>query len=440
MKKIQPFKGILYNQDQIKTLADVVTPPYDVISADMQDEFYERSPYNFCRVDYTKEEAPTRYEIAGKVFAEWLSQNVLMQDREPVLYVHHHSFTLPDGRKIVRKGFFAARRIEDFSEGGIKPHEKTLEGPKTDRLLMTRATHCHLSPVFTLYADPNHEVSACFARLVQSTPFIDFMSHDGERHQVWRLKDGQAFATIDTFLSERPLFIADGHHRYETALNYRNEMRVQNPDLPEDSAVNFLPMYFSNMNDDGLVILPIHRALQGLPNFSLADFLSQVSSHFSVETLTEMTDEAVLAKMASLSSTHHAFWILTKDLTTSYLLTLERSRFLDSDLARSLPTSLAKLDVSVLHRLIFETILGLSEASQARQENLLYYKSTQKAIEETRQGSSDLTFILNPTRIGDMEAVAGEGHKMPQKSTYFYPKIVSGLILHSANPNEKDGL
>lgn len=443
MKKIRPFKGILYNQDKIATLGDVVTPPYDVISAGMQDEFYERSPYNFCRVDYTKEEGPARYEIAGKVFADWLSQDILMQEREPAIYVHHHSFTLPDGRKIVRKGFFASRRIEDFSEGSIKPHEKTLEGPKTDRLLMTRATHCHLSPVFTLYADPHHEVSACFDRLVQSTPFIDFMSHDGERHQVWRLKDAQAFATIDAFLSARPLFIADGHHRYETALNYRNEVRAQNPDLPQNSAINHVLMYFSNMNDDGLIILPIHRALQGLPNFSLADFLSQVAAHFSVETLTQITDAAVLAKMASLSPTHHAFWILTKgdspkDPHTSYLLTLERSRFLDSDLASSLPPSLAKLDVSVLHWLIFENILGLSEASQARQENLLYYKSTQQAIEETRQGSADLTFILNPTRISDMAAVAGEGYKMPQKSTYFYPKIVSGLIVHSAKITDTD--
>lgn len=438
MRKILPFKGILYNQDKIKTLADVVTPPYDVISAEMQDEFYERSPYNFCRIDYTQEEGAARYETASQVFADFLSQGILIQEREPALYVHHHSFILPNGRKIVRKGFFAARRIEDFSEGNIKPHEKTLEGPKTDRLLMTRATHCHLSPVFTLYADPHHEVSACFNRLVQSTPFVDFMSHEGERHQLWRLKEAQAFATIDAFLSTRPLFIADGHHRYETALNYRNEVRAQNPDLPENSSVNQLLMYFSNMNDDGLVILPIHRALQGLPNFSLADFLSQVSAYFSVETLTKITDAAVLAKMAALSPTHHAFWILTKDSQTSYLLTLERRRFLDSDLARSLPPSLATLDVSVLHRLIFEKILGLSEESQARQENLLYYKSTQKAIEETRQGSSDLTFILNPTRMADMAAVAGEGHKMPQKSTYFYPKIVSGLILHSAKMTDTD--
>ena len=250
MRKIYPFKGILYNQDKLTTLADVVTPPYDVISADMQDELYERSPYNFCRVDYTKEEGPERYDVAGRSFANWLSQNVFVQEREPALYVHHHSFTLPDGRKIVRKGFFAARRIEGFSEGSIKPHEKTLEGPKTDRLLLTRATHCHLSPVFALYADPEHQVSQCFARLTQTTPFVDFMSHDGERHQVWRLKDQKAFSTVDGFLSARPLFIADGHHRYETALNYRNEVRAQNPNLTEDSAVNQLLMYFSNMNDD----------------------------------------------------------------------------------------------------------------------------------------------------------------------------------------------
>jgi uncharacterized protein (DUF1015 family) len=255
---------------------------------------------------------------------------------------------------------------------------------------------------------------------------------------MWRIDNPEIMKDVMERMKDNALFIADGHHRYETALNYRNEVRAQNPDLPENSAVNQLLMYFSNMNDEGLVILPIHRALKGLSNFSLADFLSQVSSHFSVETLTQITDEAVLEKMAALSPTHHAFWIITQDSQASYLLTLERRRFLETDLAHSLPSSLATLDVSVLHRLIFEKTLGLSEESQARQENLLYYKSTQQAIEETRQGSSDLTFILNPTRMADMEAVAGEGHKMPQKSTYFYPKIISGLLLHSAKMTDTD--
>ncbi len=438
-KKILSFKGIQYNPDFIDSYADVVTPPYDVISPEMQDEFYARSPYNFCRVDFPKEEGSYRYEKAGQLYAQWLSEGVLATDAQPAIYVHHQSFTLPDGRKVIRKGFLAARRIESFTEGGIKPHEKTLDGPKADRLNMTRATKVNLSPVFSLYSDPERLIEKRLERLVQTTPGVDFVSADGERHQVWKLKDPETCDFIDAQLSDKPLFIADGHHRYETALNYRDEIRGQHTGLSEDAAANSLLMYFSNLNDDGLVILPIHRALHNLKDFSLDDFTEKLGTYFNVTQLSSGHVEAGLAQLEAEGKANHTFWMITRDPETAFLLTLNREKWLASDLAKTLPAPLACLDVTVLHRLVFEHILGMTEEAQASQENIIYWKSTQKAMDETRKGHCELTFLLNPTRIQDMESVAMAGFKMPQKSTYFYPKIVSGLIMHDVSVEAIDG-
>lgn len=439
MKKILPFHGLFYNQGKISSLAGVVSPPYDVIDSSLQDELYARSPYNFCRIDLTKEEGDARYEIAGKVFKKWLNEAVLIKDKKPGLYVHHHSFTLPDGQKTVRKGFFAVRRLEDFSEGGIKPHEKTLDGPKEDRLKLMRATCCQLSPVFSLYQDPEKQVEAKFGKLVQTTPYMDFMTEEGERHQLWKMADPQVADFVNQFLSDAPLFIADGHHRYETALNYRNEVARAQGSFSDQSSTNFIMMYFSNMNDDGLVILPIHRAIHSLPNFAISAFLTDLSAFFDVIEVDPSDVQKNIRDLKQRGQTDHAFWIHTKNSEKSYLAAISHAQWLETDEAKSLPESLAELDVSVLHQLVFKKILKISEESQAKQENIIYCKSTDTALNEARGGRCDLTFILNSTRIESMEAVAMNGQKMPQKSTFFYPKIVSGLVLHSVIPTEHDG-
>jgi len=438
MKKILPFKGILYNQDKITSMTDVVTPPYDVISPELQGELYGRSDFNFCRLDLPQETGEERYSIAKDLFSQWIAESILSADEKPAIYIHHQTFTLPDGEKVTRKGFFAARRIEEFSEGGIKPHEKTLEGPKVDRLNMTRATQTNLSPVFSLYSDPDKTIQNSIERLTQTTPSLDFVTAEGERHELWKCTDPEICELIDKTLVDKPLFIADGHHRYETALNYRNEILEQG-ELDNSSSANFLLMYFSNMNDSGLVILPIHRALHNLSGFSMSDLLEKFNEYFEVQKVSAADKEKNLSALKEAGEQNHAFWLLTDDPSDSYLIKLDRQKWLDSDLAKSLPPSLIKLDVTVLHQLIFNKVLGLSEESQARQENIIYWKSTEKAIAETEKGNCDLTFILNPTRIEDMETVALSGEKMPQKSTFFYPKIISGLVLHSVKVDEKDG-
>lgn len=439
LKKILPFRATFYNQDSVQSLRDLVTPPYDVISSKMQQEFYERSPHNFCRIDLTQESAPQRYEVAKATYQNWCRQNILIQDDKPAIYLHHHSFILPDGQKVTRQGFFAVRRLEDFSEGGIKPHEKTLDAPKQDRLALTRALESQLSPVFSLYRDPQNAIRTATAKLTATTPFVDFVSADEERHQVWKMRDPDLINMVENTLSASPLFIADGHHRYETALNYRNLVLAQHPDLPENAAARYVLMYFSSMNDTGLVILPIHRALRQLHDFSAPVLLEKLRADFELTHLDARDVGPIEDVLDKAPKNAHHFFLLTKDPAFSHLLSLSKEKWQNHPLALQIPEALRHLDVTILHKLVFEHCLGMSEEDQAQQKNLVYWKSTAKAIDETLNGDCDATFLLNPTRIGQMETVAMAGLKMPQKSTYFYPKIISGLVLHNVSPMDVDG-
>lgn len=437
--KVLPFKAYLYNKAKIGDFARVVTPPYDVINPELQDELYKRSDYNFVRIDLAKEPGDLRYKASQSTFRDWIQKEVFKRDAKPAFYFHDHTFTLPDGREITRKGFFAVRRIEDFSEGGIKPHEKTLEGPKADRLKLTRAVCANLSSVFSLYSDREKKIDSLVTRLKSSAPAIDFKMNEGGRHQIWKETDPVVCKFISEVLENQPVFIADGHHRYETALNFRNECRQTYPPGHGLETFNYVLMYLSNRHDEGLVILPIHRALHHLRDLDLTDLLNMLKKHFRVTEVEGQSNDEMLAQLAKEGKEAHAFQIITRDPNKTYLMSLSRRQWAGSPFAAMLPSSLVDLDVTVLHRLVFEEILRISPEAQAKQEKIIYWKDTQRAISETRNGKCELTFLLNPTRIEDMEKVAMAGEKMPQKSTFFYPKILSGLVMHPLNPDEKLG-
>ncbi len=424
--KLKSFAALRY--DSKIPLKEVVTPPYDVISSDMQQSLYDRSPFNLVRVDLARAPGDLRYAHAKETFSTWLKEGVLKTDAKPALYFHHQTFTLADGRTITRKGFFGVRRVEDFSEGGIKPHEKTLEGPKMDRLKLTRALQSQMSPVFSLYADPSKKIDAVVNAAKQKPADVDFRTVEGERHEMWLIDDPKIHDQVDAILGNQPLFIADGHHRYETSINYRNERRKETPPGDGMEPFNYVLMYFSNMNDDGLIILPIHRALHNIKGFKVEELVKKLEGAFSIEKLGELDNAALVAKLDEAGKGHHAFAMITKDKSQSYILSISHEKWLER--ASNIPQSLVGLDVTVLHRLVFEDLLGISQAAQANQENIIYWKDTTRAINETRGGACDVTFLLNSTRIGDMECVASAGEKMPQKSTYFYPKILSGLVIH----------
>lgn len=437
---ILPFKGILYNQDKIDTLANIISPPYDVIHQDLQNTLMNKSPYNFCHLDLPKQENSERYDFAKTLFEKWQNEEILKADGKPAMYLHRHTFHLPNGEKITRQGFFAACQIEEFSKGKILPHEKTLDGPKEDRLNMTRATETNLSPVFSLYADEEKQIESFCDTLVQTTPALDFMSDEGERHELWKIQDETILQNISQTLNDKPFFIADGHHRYETALNYRNEILNQHSDLADRAAPRFLLMYFCNLNDEGLVVLPIHRALHSLENYEWNNFLQTLSETFAIEEFKKSSLSDVEKKQSALRDSHHAFLIVPKNSESGYLISLSHEKWQALAKEKDIHPALAGLDVTVLHQLIFQDILGISEADQASQKNIVYAKSQSKALEEVENGDSDLVFLLNATRIEQMQDVAEAGLKMPQKSTFFYPKIVSGLVLHSVKVDEQDGL
>lgn len=438
-RKVLPFKGYLYNKNKIGDFARVVSPPYDVINPKFQDELYNRSDYNFVRVDFAKQPGDLRYEASQSTFRDWVQNEVLKRDSKPAFYFHDHTFALPDGRTITRKGFFCVRRIEDFSEGGIKPHEKTLEGPKADRLKLTRAVCANLSPVFSLYSDKEKKIDSLVAKLKGQAPMIDFKMKEGDRHQVWKETDPVICKFISEVLEKQPVFIADGHHRYETALNFRNECRNTYPPGNGMESFNYVLMYLSNRHDEGLIILPIHRALHHLGDLDLTDLLNMLKKYFRVTEVEGLSNDEMLAQLTREGKESHAFQIITRDPNKSYLISISRRQWASSPFAAILPPTLVGLDVTVMHRLIFEEILRITPEAQAKQEKITYWKDTQKAIDETRNGQCELTFLLNPTRIEDMESVASAGEKMPQKSTFFYPKILSGIVINPLFPDEKLG-
>lgn len=437
-KKVMPFSGLLYDAKKVD-LAAVVTPPYDTITTEMQEGFYQASDYNFVRLDFAKDQNQNRYEAAKADFEKWQNEAVLLADDKPCFYAHEHHFELPDGRTVVRSGFFAARKTEDFGKGSIKPHERTLSGPKEDRLKLTKALNANLSAVFSLYSDPKKEIDQLMQPAKQKDPVYDF-TYQGDRHVLWRVDDAATNQKISAFFDEMPLFIADGHHRYETALNYRNFMREQNPDSSLDAAFEHVLMYLSNMKDEGLVILPIHRALKNLSNFNLENYLEKLGQQFEIKEI-ENTDQAYLTEylkeIEKLSEP--TFLMMSKNPKKAFQISITKEAWQKTKACQKLAQPLQTLDVSILHGLVFEEILGISKADQEAQKNLVYWKDTAKAFHEVKAGDSDLMFLMRPLVIDQMEEVALAGEKMPQKSTYFFPKILSGLVMNPLNPDRKLG-
>lgn len=439
-KKILPFTGLFYNQTLVPQLSDVVSPPYDVIDSVLQKKLYDKSPYNFCRVDFSQETPPLRYEVSQNTWQQWLADGIVCRDARPALYFHRHTFTLPDGNTKTRQGFFAARRLESFGEGGIKPHENTLDAPKEDRFCLMQATHTQLSPVFSLYHDPHDTLAKAVAGFLQATPFMDFMTDDHERHQVWKVRDPDAVAVVEKTLADKTIFIADGHHRYETALRYQDEVLRAHPNLPDDAAARFVLMYFCNMQDSGLVILPIHRVLASLGDFDVPHFMETLSHDFEVQRLAGQDLESMSVLLQQSGPDQHSFVFVAEGLQTAYLISISKTQWLNSVEARSVPSELADLDVTVLHRMILDRYFKISEKTQAEQEPITYCKSLTQVRDALTTQSSAAGFILNPTRLAQMESVARAGHKMPQKSTFFYPKVLSGLVMHAVGAEDKDGV
>jgi uncharacterized protein (DUF1015 family) len=430
MAEILPFQALRYDAARY-AISDLVTQPYDKITPEMQQRYYRASPYNLVRIilgeqfasDTTEQNVYTR---AAGYLKTWRTEKVLVQDSKPAIYLYTQKFTAPGGMAPVqtRKGFIALGRICEYAEGVVHRHEQTLAKPKSDRLNLLRATRAHFGQIFMLYNDPAGEVEG----LLEQQRAAEINVEDEYRvwHSLWPVHDPEIIAAVQKAMADKKLVIADGHHRYETALNYRNERRAATPSVSA-APWEHVMMTFINMASPGLVILPTHRVVAGLPAFDAQKFCQAAKNLFSAEPLdAKLADGALTERLKEAGRNGVALLPATKD--RAWLL---RSLPAAEQALSALPERQRKLDVTQLHKLLLEGALGMSEESIRNQEHIRYLRDASEALEQVRSGNANIVFLMNPVRIEQMRDVAFAGDVMPQKSTDFYPKLLSGLTIYA---------
>ncbi len=448
MAKIVPFRGLRYNPEKIADFNAVMAPPYDVISPEMQEALYQRDPYNVVRLILGKTsdsdtDQDNRYTRSASDFQTWLDQAILLRDVEPSIYLYDQEYPLEGGEVVVRSGFMALTRIEDFSSGMVKPHEKTLAGPKADRLNLTRACKANFSPIFSIYSDPCCVLESLNRKERERAPDIAVVDGDGVKHRLWQVTDPGQVAKAQNLIDNKPLFIADGHHRYETAINYRNEMRARHPGYSGKELFNFVLMYFSNMEDKGMLIFPTHRLVHGLAGFNVAELVGALKEYFEVDAAAVNPMDAAgrreaQSRLKEKGEQGHTLALFAGGGTV-YYLTLKDDALMDRFFDEKSPKALRTLDVSILHRLIFEKLLHISPEAQEKQTHLKYVKNFDEPFERVVSGEFQAAFLMNPPRMSEVRDVANAGEKMPQKSTYFYPKLLTGLVINPIVEKETVG-
>jgi uncharacterized protein (DUF1015 family) len=438
MAKIIPFRGIVYNRARAGNLADLVCPPYDIISSAAQQELYRKSPHNVIRLEYGLESPgdtvdDNRYTRASTLLDEWSKTDILHQDKEPAFYVYEMEYKIGSTVKRLR-GFVCLVRIEDYNSGVVKPHETTLSGPKTDRLNLLRACQASFSQIFSLFSDPQGIIQSLLAR-ISGKPEMEVKSGDGVIHRIWRLTDRQNIETVVREMADKPFFIADGHHRYDTALNYRNERRKTTGTGTGEEGYNYVAMFLAGLEDPGLTIFPAHRALFNLDGFHPQRFEDDLGRYFAIERIdfdrkSEGKDlRTILDTMAHRADHAHVFGMRVRGERSYYLLTLRNEADMDGLLPSKSP-AYRRLDVSILHHLIIDRLLGIKMETHKLGLNIEYIKDAAEADKRVHDGNADIVFFMNPTKVQEVKEVANAGERMPQKATYFYPKLITGLVIH----------
>ena len=438
MATVVPFRGILYNPEKIQSLADVVTPPYDVISPQAQSAYYLRHPNSMVRLILGKRfenDASTQnpHTRAAEYYQSWLASDILRRDERTALYLTATDFTVEE-KPASRLGLIARVGLAAFEKKIVLPHEKTFSRIKFERLELMKHCHANFSPVFALYPNKNG-IQARLAEYAENfSPDIDFADEENQRHRLWRITDPSIHLWIETAMQPGRLFIADGHHRYETALNYQNWVSRTDSTFSADHPANFVMMYLCSMQDPGLRILPTHRLLSGMNETQRNALIAGAKKYCDIIPIAlEGSDagkaERQLAQEMRIHGREHAVGICIKASDVFYALCL-KPRVIETIFEPSVPEALRNLDVMILSRLFFENILGLTPADFDNPERISYTSSRSDAIRCVLEGRCDAAFLLNPTRIEQVQQIAMEGLTMPRKSTYFYPKAISGLVIH----------
>jgi uncharacterized protein (DUF1015 family) len=410
MAEIVPFRGILYNVSKV-SIEDVLAPPYDIITPEYREELYEKSPHNIVRIDFGKDqpedsEKENRYTRAKRYLETWINDGVLLVSKRPSFYAYEMSYMVHERSKRLI-GFLGLTKLEELGKGAIFPHECTYSKPKLDRLNILRYCNANISPIFSLYKSTDKKISALLEKISLSKPYVEAQDADGALHRLWQVEEKKDIGVIQKELQDKLIFIADGHHRYETALEFQKEMSSISTSTGRGK-FDYVLMFFANMLDEGLTILPTHRLVKEIP----ANLDMMLSQHFEIEPIMDGFD---IAKR--ISGREHAFGLFQKEGIFWNLLQYKENT------ASEVYPDTDTIDVVLLHELILNKILHST--------NVGYEMDVQKALDKVRNGQFGAAFFLNPTKVGDVEKAALSSIRMPPKSTYFYPKLLTGVVINS---------
>src|SRR3989338_2674380 len=417
MTQIKPFQAVHYNPEKIKNISQVVCPPYDVISKEQQIRLHNASPYNFVHIDLGKDQprdndTDNRYTRAQKLYEDWIREGVLQQDQQPCIYFYKQEYRIV-GQRYSRLGFIALMKLQEDGDAKIFPHENTHSAAKEDRFKLTSMLKSNLSPIFVVFSDKKKTAESIFAKhFEQQPPLFDVKDEDGVRHMMWRLDEPKYIREICDALEEQKFFIADGHHRYEVAQEYRKH-RLKNRPKTDGSPFDYVMTYFTNMESKDLQIFPIHRVIKKMPK--ALDFLEE---YFRIDKIKVRDDLAVL--LAKSGKNECTYDLYMRDGIK--LLRLKNKALIDQNI-REGSKDYRHLDATILKHFIFDK-LGITS------DNITYVKDIQPAMAMVDHKEADASFILNPVQIQHMKAIALNGERMPPKTTYFYPKVLSGLTVY----------
>jgi uncharacterized protein (DUF1015 family) len=437
MIRIAPFRGLFYNQKKVRDLSKVIAPPYDIISKDEQERLYKRSPYNFVRLDLNQEAGS--YEAVAQTFNDWQSQGILERDGQAAIYFLSQRFKLKSGEQKERLGFFALVELQDFAGGEIRPHEKTHDAPKEDRLRLMLACHAQLSPIFALYAQPKESINRILSIAVEGMPpWIEVEQDQGDHCRLWRIHDPGVIQKVQQEMRDQHLLIADGHHRYEATLQYRDLLRQQYGHWTGREPFNYIMAYCANMSDDNVVILPTHRLVRGYTHKPFLELEDALQTYFYVEQHPKTPDgkASFLKTLKATAKKHRVIGVSFKRDPRYLILRLKNKRIMQR-LAKDLSAPLRELDVSALHVLILEHILGMAPEQQESGDTIRYSQDEEEVLQALEKEEFQAAFLLNAPKAEEVLAIAAAGEKMPHKSTYFYPKLSSGLIVNKVDPEEQ---
>ncbi|RJQ79505.1 MAG: DUF1015 domain-containing protein [Desulfobacteraceae bacterium] len=436
MAEVVPFKGVRYNPELISEMAAVVAPPYDVITPEEQDVLYRRHPSNVIRLilgrhqpgDTADDNVHTR---AGRHFRTWMDQRILVSDPAPCFYLTSVEFT-SNARLCTRFGIIGRVRLEPFEKGIVLPHERTFSKIKSERLMLMKACHANFSPIFGLYADGSEILQRLHA-IAETQPAVNLVDDKGHRHRLWCISDEGIASYLVAFFKNQRIYIADGHHRYETALAYRDWVKQTRPDYSSDHPSNFVMFSLSSMVDPGMIILPAHRLLKDLSAQQAAEFTQRAGEFFDVTRIA--VDKGMEEALAEFSRTlhsqahRHAIGLFSSQPAVMQVMVLK-----EGVMARlfkdQIPAALRDLDVTILTHVIMMELMGFDQEQLDDETKIIFRTTIKEAVQVVGEGKARMAFILNPTKIEQVRRVAEQGLIMPRKSTYFYPKVISGLVFN----------